>query len=101
MRKKAKAKKDKTVTRREALAYIEKHWGMFVTLVFVKRSTGEEREMTFRQGVTEHLAGGEPAYDFSEKGLLPVYDMVAKGYRSVPKEGIVRIKMKGVWHKVK
>lgn len=62
---------------------------------FVKRTTGEFRQMTCRLGVTSHLQGGDRAYDPSEKGLLPVYDVAKQGYRSIPLENVLWIKAKG------
>jgi hypothetical protein len=89
------------ISRKKAVAFIDGRHGKVFSVVFVKRTTGEEREMVCRQGVTKHLAGGEAAYNFSEKKLIPVYDMRVEGYRSIPVEGIIRIKIDGEWHDVK
>ncbi len=89
-----------TITRKQALAFIDGRAGKFFAVRFTKRSNGETREMSCRQGVKAHLAGGEPAYDFESKGLIPVYDMQAAGYRSIPVEGITAVKMDGEWVEV-
>ncbi len=89
-----------TITRAKALQFIADRGGKFFAVRFTKRTTGETREMSCRQGVKSHLAGGEPAYDFGAKGLIPVYDMQAAGYRSIPTEGITALKLDGEWVEV-
>lgn len=92
----------RTITRKAALKHIQNANGKLFSVVFVKRTTGEEREMLCRQGVKKYLSpsGKGPAYNFAEKGLLPVFDFGKQAYRSVPKEGIIRIKINGVWYAV-
>jgi len=62
---------------------------------FIKRTDGSYRKMVARFGVTKHLKGGKPAYDFLKKELFPVFDMQKKAYRTIPFEGIVYAKVKG------
>ena len=69
--------------------------GKIFSLVFIKRSTGTERHMTCRLGVTKHLRGGNRAYDPAQHNLLNVFDMDAKGYRSIPVEAIQRLSVGG------
>jgi hypothetical protein len=99
----------KTVTRKEALKFINDQWGHWISVVFVKRTTGENREMVFRQGVKKYVKGeegnGRP-YNFEEHGLLPVWEASKEhggedAYRAIPREGIIRIKMNGEWFEVK
>ncbi len=90
----------KKITRKAALKHIQNNHGKFFSVVFTKRTTGETREMLCRQGVKKHLAGGAPAYNFADKGLIPVFDMEKMAYRSVPREGITRLKVNGVWFDV-
>jgi len=52
--------------------------GKIFSVKFVKRTTGEVREMVARTGVKAHLKGGDAAYKFGEKALLSVYDLQAK-----------------------
>jgi len=59
-----------------------------VNVKFEKRTTGEVRSMNCRIGVTKHLKGGKAAYSAAQKGLLTVFDMTKKSYRSIPLEGI-------------
>lgn len=66
--------------------------GKFVTLTF-KKKDGTLRVMNCRTGVTKHLRGGACTVD-TDKYLI-VYDMQAKGYRSINKETIVSISITG------
>lgn len=91
----------KTITLRKALEHIQDKNGKFTSLRFIKRTDGTIRDMVFRTGVKSHLAGGEPAYDFQEHGLIPVFDTQKSEYRSVPKEGITHLKVDGEWFIVK
>ncbi len=88
------------VTREQALNHINEKFGKFFTVVFIKRTNGEERRMLCRQGVKVHLAGGPPAYNFKEKDLIPVWDVQKAAYRSIPKEAITHIMIDGVWYNV-
>lgn len=62
---------------------------------FTKRSTGETRRMACRLGVTKHLKGGELAYDPAARGLVIVFDMHKRQYRTIPLEGIQSITVGG------
>jgi hypothetical protein len=72
----------------------------FFTVTFNKRTTGEQRTMNCRKGVTKALQGGVAAYDFKERDLVCVYDVQAAGYRSIPLEGITEVKMEGEVYQV-
>jgi hypothetical protein len=85
------------ISRSKALQYIKERFGEDITIEFIKRSTGQPRIMTFRQGVKTHLKGGKAAYDFSDQGLLPVFDIHKDKYRCIPKENITRIWISGAW----
>ena len=69
--------------------------GKFFTIEFTKRSTGEHRVMTATTNYQKHLKGGQASYDFIEKGLLPVWDTKAKGFRSIPLDSVLVIRAKG------
>jgi len=89
------------ITRAEALAFIDDRHGKYFAVKFVKRTPPHDvRQMSCRQGVKVHLAGGSPAYDFASKGLIPIYDTVKKDYRSIPTEGIFELMIDQVWHTV-
>jgi hypothetical protein len=70
--------------------------GRIFSVVFVKRTTGEIREMVCRMGVTSHLRGGVKKFNDQEKNLITVYDVQKNGYRSIPLENIIRVKVNGV-----
>lgn len=69
--------------------------GRMMRVCFIKRSDGSERWMTCQRGVRKHLAGGERAYDPNEHRLVSVWDCEAKGYRSIPCEGVREIHADG------
>tara|TARA_R110002126_G_C10490983_1_gene504903 strand:+ start:143571 stop:143873 length:303 start_codon:yes stop_codon:yes gene_type:complete len=56
--------------------------GRIVSVTFQK-ADGSMRDMTCRRGVQKHLRGGSLPYDAKRRNLLPVFDMIAKGYRMV------------------
>lgn len=87
-------------TRTDALSLIQERKNQIQACKFVKRTDGTIREMNFRLGVKKYLKGGDAAYSFEEKKLIPVYDMQAKGYRSIPIEGITEIALHGNWVKI-
>ena len=61
------------------------------TCKFLKRTTGQERVLVGKLGVTEFLKGGELPYDKKEKNLISVYDIENNGYRMIPIDGIVSV----------
>jgi len=65
--------------------------GRFFTVKFIKRSNNQKRVMNCRLGVQKHLRGGEKSYSDSEKQLVTVYDLQAKGYRAIALEGLLEI----------
>ena len=74
---------------------LESSKGTIFTVTFTKRTTGEERVMNCRLGVTKGLQGGERAYDPDSKGLLFVWDLVKEAYRSIPLDAIRAVSVKG------
>lgn len=82
--------------------------GKFFHVSFVKRTTGEVREITARLNVKSHLKGGELPYDAKTNNLITVFDVNAptknggKGdYRSIPVENIISMKVSGVTYEFK
>ena len=69
--------------------------GRFFTVEFIKRTTGELRVMTCRQGVSKGTTGRGLAFDPSAKDLLVVYDVRARGHRMINLSGLRAIKMDG------
>ena len=70
---------------------IEQTAGKFFSVDFIKRSDGGQRHMIARTGVHSHLRGGELSFDPAAHNLVIVYDVVARGYRSIPLDGIQRV----------
>jgi len=80
----------------------EQAGGTIFSVGFMKRTTGEFRHMVCRLGVRKHLKGGEQGYDPISKGLLTVYDVINRGYRTIPLENLLWVKIKGqLWTKKK
>ncbi len=69
--------------------------GAIFNVKFVKRTTGELRSMTCRLGVQKHLKDGKKGFSDTAKDLLTVFDMSAKGYRSIPMDGIQSLSVNG------
>lgn len=64
----------------------------FFRVEFVKRTDGSIRVMNAKLGVKKHLSGEGAKYSFEEKGLLSVWDAVARSYRCVPLDGIIELR---------
>lgn len=73
--------------------------GKFFSVRFTKRTTGELRKMVCRVGVKKYLSGGQVKYNPRDKGLLSVWDVENKGYRSIPIDGVVSITVHGTTYK--
>lgn len=86
---------EKVIGREEVKDILSKAGSEIFGVSFIKRTTGEIRHMNARRGVVKYLRGGVPAYNFGEKNLLPVYDMVKKGYRVIPLESVLEIRIGG------
>jgi hypothetical protein len=69
--------------------------GKIFSVEFIKRTTGERRHMVARLGVKSHLKGGTKSFDDREKNLLTVFDVQKNGYRSIPLDAIIRVKIGG------
>lgn len=83
------------MTRQQAVKLIRTTKGLIFSVSFVKRTTGEVRDMVCRQGVKKYLKGGPAAYNFSSKGLISVFDMQKVQYRCIPIEGLQKVSVYG------
>lgn len=88
------------ITAQQAYDMIENYDdGLIFHVKFVKRSDGKIRDMTCRKGVKKFLKGGSLAFNPKEKKLVTVWDRNApnpgKGYRSIPLDSILEVKMNG------
>jgi len=89
------------IGRDEAVAVIRSTKGRIFHVRFIKRTTGEVRDMVCRLGVRKGVTGKGMSYDPAEKGLITVYDMQKKGFRMIPIEGIRVIKFAGQIYQVR
>ena len=69
--------------------------GKIFRVNFTKRTTGENRTMICRFGVTKHLKGGKLGYDAGNKGLFTVWSFDKQGYRSITIDNINFVKVGG------
>ena len=83
------------ISRKDAVDRIVKSRGRVFTARFKKRTTGEERTMNCRLGVTKHLKGGELKYKPAERNLVGVFDMQKKGYRMIDVDGLTNLTVDG------
>lgn len=68
--------------------------GRIFSVSFHKKD-GTLREMTARLGVKKHLKGGTLSYNPKEHNNLIVFDMVKKGYRTIPFDRVISLKANG------
>src|SRR5437660_1511688 len=76
----------------QAWAFIKATKGRLFGALFIERTTGQEREMSARTGVTKYLKGGTLSYNPDDYYLVSVYDVVEKGYRMIPIDGLLEIR---------
>lgn len=71
---------------------IKRTKGKIFSVRFVKRTTGEIRDMVCRTGVHKYLNGGTLPFSPKEKHLFVVYDFQKKAYRMINLDGVLKIK---------
>ena len=79
----------KMITRNELVNVIKATEGRIFRVTFIKKTSGEIRDMTARFGVTSELKGGKLPFNADEKKLLIVYDMEKNDYRAISIEGLI------------
>jgi hypothetical protein len=90
----------------EVKTLIENTEGKFFRVVFIERTTGEERTMDCRTGVNKFAKGEGLPFNPSEHGLVPVWDLRAyedrkggdPGYRFISLENVKRIKFRRTYY---
>lgn len=82
-------------SRKKAVKEIENTNGKIFYTEFIKRSNGKKRKMWARKGVKKYLKGGDKPYNADDKDLITVFDMQKIGYRSIPKENILKLNANG------
>jgi hypothetical protein len=65
--------------------------GKIFSVQFTKKD-GTVRDMVCRLGVEKYLKGGELSYDIDQTPYVIVYDMQAKGYRTINTDTITAFK---------
>lgn len=77
--------------------YLDKltNTGKIFSVVFTKKSTGEERTMVARRGVTKNQTGAGLKFDLREKNLINVWDMQKGDYRCFNTNAVKQIKVNG------
>jgi len=91
------------MNRNDVVEWIKNSKGKIFRVEFIKRSTKEIRGMSAQYGVQtgkKGATGNGPAYSPEAKGLICVWDTQKQEYRSIPIEGILRIKIKKIWYQV-
>jgi len=76
---------------------IYKQNGRFFSAWFIKKN-GKIRYMNCRTGVSKYLKGKKRLYDYDD--LICVYDIQAKGYRTINIETLFRLKIGGIYIEV-
>lgn len=72
--------------------------GKIFSCRFIKRSDGTVRRMVARTGVKIGVTGKGSAYDPEAKGLLTVYDMEKRGFRTIPSENVIEVHVRKEHH---
>jgi len=83
------------IDKETAIKMIEDSKGKIFGVTFVKRTTGDLRNMSARLGVSKGVTGEGLKYDPESKQLMTVYDMHKKQYRMLNTETLFQLKMNG------
>ena len=90
-----------TVSPGEARQMIEKiEHGKIFRVDFIRRTDGVHRRMVCRRGVSRGVNGMGQRYDPHEHDLVCVYDMERRGFRMIPLDAIIGIRVCGVEYEV-
>ena len=68
--------------------------GTIFTVTYLKKD-GSTRVLNGRSGVTKDVNGNGLKYDPAKKGLVPIYDLKAKGHRMVNLNTVKSLKIRG------
>jgi hypothetical protein len=79
------------INRLQIGALLERQRGKFVAIDFVKLD-GSNRKIVGRFGVEKHSQGGENKVATPDRTYLTIYDVIAKGYRTVNLETVAKIR---------
>ena len=83
------------ISKEQAVTMIQDTRGKFFGVEFTKKNSDEVREMNARIGVSKYVTGEGLKFDPVSKGLIPVYDVINKGYRMINVNGLMRLRTNG------
>ena len=83
------------ISQDQAITMIQNTNGRFFGVDFQKKNSDEVRVMNARTGVSRYVTGGGLKFDATQKGLIPVYDIINKGYRMININGLMKLRTNG------
>lgn len=83
------------ISKEKAVTMINDTNGKFFGVEFNKKNSTEVRVMNARTGVSKYVTGEGLKFDPVSRGLIPVYDVINKGYRMINVSGLTRLNTKG------
>jgi hypothetical protein len=89
------------ISKEQAVNIINNQGGKIFRVVFVKKSTGLDRVMVCRKGVSSRTNGGTLNYNPQTYNLLNVFDMQSRGYRMISVSGLKTLKASGVEYAIR
>lgn len=69
--------------------------GKFATVTFIKKD-GTKRTLNGKTKVNQQINGNGPSYDAESHGQIRIFDMVAKGWRTVTASQVKEVRTGGV-----
>ena len=93
--------KNKLLSRKSMIKMIYKTKGKVFRVSFIKRTTGERRDLVGRLGVAKDIVGTGMKYDAPDRALTVVYDFQKKAYRMINLETVFELKFRDRIYKLK
>lgn len=93
--------RERLVSKHQAIRLIQQSNGRVFRVTFVKRTTGEVRDLVGRLGVTKGVTGEGLKFNPADKALMTVYDFNKKAFRMINLEQIKEVQFKKRLFKVK
>jgi hypothetical protein len=90
----------KTIEVEEATELMQNSNGQIFTVMFIKKTNGEYREMICRLGVSLGVNGRGRNFTYEPEELLGVYDMQKHAHRMVNLRSVVGLNIGGESYKV-
>ena len=83
------------IDKETAIQLIKDSKGKIFGVQFIKRTTGDVRNMSARLGVSKGVTGEGLKYDPESRQLMTVYDMHKKQYRMLNTETLSQLHIQG------